>query len=380
VRLLAAGLARRGHAVRVAAIGRTSDAYELDGVRVDVLGLANLYWPFEPARRPVASRLAWHLADAFNPAMMRGLRRVLQDHRAELLHTNNLLGWSVAAWRAAVATDTPVVHTLRDYYLQCQKSTMFRAGRPCAQQCARCRLFTLPRRRLSQGVAGVVGISRFVLDSHLRAGYLRNARAAVIHNAIEFPEPAPVRTQRPAGRGVVFGCIGRIERSKGIEVAIDALRALGDGRALLRVAGAGDADYRRALGARAQGLPVEFLGHVPAAAFYADVDVLIVPSLWHEPMGRVVVEAYAAGIPVLAARRGGLPELVTDGVTGFLFEPEPRELAERMRRLLDDPERRSALGDGARRRAAEFAPDAVAARYESFYRSILPGRVECAMP
>jgi glycosyltransferase involved in cell wall biosynthesis len=370
VRLLAEGLVRRGHSVRVVAIGRKADTYELDGARVDVLRLANLYWPFDAAKRPVAARFAWHLADTFNPVMMHGLRRVLRDHRAEVLHTNNLLGWSVAAWSAAISIGVPVVHTLRDYYLECPKSKMFRDGQPCPGQCTRCRNFTLPRRILSQRVSGVVGISRFILDSHLRAGYLRNASREMIHNAIDDSDLALTRRDRQASSAVTFGYIGRIDRSKGIEVAIDALRAVADPRALLRVAGDGDRDYLRTLLSRAQGLPVEFAGQVPAARFLAGIDVLVVPSLWHEPMGRIVVEAYAAGIPVLAARRGGLPEVVTDGITGFLFEPGPSELAELMRRLLDERQLRLALGDGARRRTAEFSRDAVAARYEAFYHAM----------
>jgi glycosyltransferase involved in cell wall biosynthesis len=57
------------------------------------------------------------------------------------------------------------------------------------------------------------------------------------------------------------------------------------------------------------------------AAFYDSVDVTVVPSLWHEPLARVIFESFAHGVPVLASSRGGSPELVVPGRTGWLFDP-----------------------------------------------------------
>ena len=83
---------------------------------------------------------------------------------------------------------------------------------------------------------------------------------------------------------------------------------------------------------------------------FASIDVLLVPS-WEEPFGRVVAEAMAAGVPVVATSRGGPAELITDGVTGYLAEPQRPDLwVEPSRRLLTDANLRRRISEEARRR------------------------------
>ncbi len=77
-----------------------------------------------------------------------------------------------------------------------------------------------------------------------------------------------------------------------------------------------------------------------AAAVYADIDVLVVPSLWPENSPLVIHEAFMAGVPVVGARQGGIPGLVTHDVNGLLYDAfSPSALAAALRTLIDDPER-----------------------------------------
>jgi glycosyltransferase involved in cell wall biosynthesis len=86
-------------------------------------------------------------------------------------------------------------------------------------------------------------------------------------------------------------------------------------------------------------------------------DIAVVPSLEPEPFGMVAIEAMACGLPVLAARHGGLLDIVEDGVTGLFFEPrDARSLAEMLFRLLKDPQLRARMGvAGAQRQRAMFS-------------------------
>jgi glycosyltransferase involved in cell wall biosynthesis len=102
---------------------------------------------------------------------------------------------------------------------------------------------------------------------------------------------------------------------------------------------------------------VRFLEHVPHERMprvYAESAIIVVPSVWEEPFGLPVVEAMAAARPVVASRAGGMPELVAEGETGLLVEPdEPAALADALLTLLDDPQRRRAMGRAGRRRAVQ---------------------------
>jgi glycosyltransferase involved in cell wall biosynthesis len=102
----------------------------------------------------------------------------------------------------------------------------------------------------------------------------------------------------------------------------------------LYIGGRTDSDYVRDLRARYESSNIYFLGYVNPADFFGTIDVLLVPSLWPEPFGRIVAEAYAHGVPVIASNRGGLREIVEDGQTGFTFDPnQPSEMTERIRDL-----------------------------------------------
>jgi glycosyltransferase involved in cell wall biosynthesis len=100
----------------------------------------------------------------------------------------------------------------------------------------------------------------------------------------------------------------------------------------------------------------------------AEIDVLVVPSIWHEPLGRVVLEAYAFGVPVIATCLGGTPEIVDDGETGLLFDPRvPGELAHTIGMLAADPSRTTAMGEKALGRSADFTPQRILAEHREVY-------------
>src|SRR4029077_5123381 len=122
---------------------------------------------------------------------------------------------------------------------------------------------------------------------------------------------------------------------------------------------------------------VTFLGNcsdIPSVL--SALDVLVHCPTAPEPFGRVLAEAMAAGRPVVAARCGGIPEVVIDGVTGFLVPPvDVGAFTVAVVRLLEDPELCRRLGDAGRRRAeARFGIGAHAASVLEVYRAVLEAR------
>jgi glycosyltransferase involved in cell wall biosynthesis len=111
------------------------------------------------------------------------------------------------------------------------------------------------------------------------------------------------------------------------------------------IAGSGTPDYVESLRSGTDRPNVRFLGFVKPAEFLRGIDVLVVPSLWEEPAGRVIHEAYAHGVPVIASRLGGPPEMVVEGRTGYLFD------AGNARALADTLDRVRRNGPGAMSRA-----------------------------
>ncbi|PJI46794.1 MAG: glycosyl transferase family 1 [Pseudomonas sp.] len=347
---LSEGLLRRGHEVQVVCTGPDNGLCRetVHGVAVLRAGLRNLYWPFEEQARGPLKRLAWHALDSYNRGMRRVLERVLEEVEPDIVVCHNLSGWSISAWDAIRAAGLPIVQILHDQYLTCPRSTRFSNGRHCEVQCTSCALLRRPHAEASSEVDAVVGVSRYQLDSLVSAGYFARSRSYVVHNGSPFApqadDPAPLERHRP----LRYGFIGTLAPHKGVEWLLEAFRdALPE--ASLLIAGRGDPEYVNRLKAQADPHRVHFVGYRKASEFFREIDVAVVPTICHEPFGMVALEACAHHLPVIAARRGGLVEIIHDEVNGLLCNPdEPDSLRVAIQRLAQDPELRRRLALRAR--------------------------------
>ena len=180
----------------------------------------------------------------------------------------------------------------------------------------------------------------------------------------------------PALAGGVVGALGRLEREKGFDLLLQAMAQLaGEARPPRLILG-GDGSQREALAqqAREAGLPVEMAGFVSDVPAFLGQTGLFALSSRSEGLGLVLVEAMAAGRPVVATRVGGVPEVVVDGETGLLVEPgDVDALAAAIRRLLADPALAQRMGAAGRERvralfSAERMAEQTAAVYEELIR------------
>lgn len=368
VQSLAEALVRSNHrasVVTLCADGRGS-VDRLSGVTVIRLP-TDVPWPFGTEYKTVAHRVRIKLRDRYSATMYARLRPVLSELRPDVVHTNSLMGFSVAAWDAAASLDLPVVHTAHDWYLTCVRSTMLRAGRNCAGQCTSCAMYTAQRRSVSGRVATFVGVSDFVRDMHLGQGFFGSAGlTTVIHNP--SPPRRPMAARREAG-ALRLGFLGRIEAAKGIEPLLATLRPIA-GPFTLRIGGTGNAALVQRLKDQHADDRFEWLGRVEPQEFFGNIDVLVVPSIWNEPFGLVIGEAHSHGIPVIASRRGGIPEVVRDGINGFLYDPDrPHELADIVKQLLADRSLVAAMSVAIMARPPGLGVDDWAGAYAGIYSS-----------
>jgi len=371
VEMLAQGLVAEGMEVSVLSLHEGQDVVRemRDGVTVWRLPLRNAYWPFDLAKRSPVQRLTWHLRDMYNAAAAADLRRALLEIAPDVVHTNNLAGFSVSAWATIAALRLPIVHTARDYYLLHPNSTLFVDGATQDEAGLVPRLWSMVKKRAGRRVSAFVAISNYVKDIHLRNGHFARSTSFVVHNSVSLPS-APTVKVSGMGTPRVFGFIGRLDPSKGVELLLDAARRAPDTQ--WRIAGGGRPEYVAAL---KQSAPanVVFLGHQDPAVFFAQVHVLVVPSMWAEPLGRVVLEAYAHGVPVLASGLGGLADVVDAGRTGWYFDVRDVDsLLDAMHRAQDADI--ATLSAACLVRAQDFGMSAIAGQYLSIYRAALPGR------
>jgi len=216
------------------------------------------------------------------------------------------------------------------------------------------RVFHLLGRRLGCFVAASKAVAR-----SLYAIGIAPERVQVVHNGLDLTAPAAAVLARAADCALRVGIVGQIGSWKGHE---DLLMAFGRLAAQhpsveLHVFGRGTEGYVGKLRCLAESLHltgrVFWRGFEPdrAKAFQA-IDVCVIPSRVEEAFGLTAVEAGLIGLPVIASRRGALPEIVEDGVTGRLCDAEnPADLAAKLAELLSDADVRNRMGAAGRQRA-----------------------------
>ena len=181
-------------------------------------------------------------------------------------------------------------------------------------------------------------------------------------------------------RPLRVGYVGTLVWHKGVHVLLDAVRGLPAAAYELKIFGSPGVfpEYAAELRTRAAGLPVHFMGAFDrerVADVYAQIDVLVVPSLWLENSPLVIHEALMAGIPVVGARIGGIADLVEDGRTGLLYDPASSgELEAVLRGVIEKPERLHDLAVQARTRPRVKSIAEDAREWEAAYADVIRRR------
>lgn len=326
VALLAEQLTSMGHQVGAACIEREGVPKTMqNGVAVYRMPHHNSFWLEDWPGHSRGQRLWQKMRQQWNTQIEAEFDRIVEDFKPDVVNTHSIVDVSTLVWRAARKHGVPIVHTLRDYDMLCGNAAMFRRGEPCSHWHLGCKITNLSKLWTNKWVSAVAAVGQATLDMHLNHGFFSHLppeRRRVIWNGAIVPEKASRdretfdRSQQP----MTFGYLGRINVEKGVGTLIDAFRRIGNGNWRVRIAGqAPDTldDFKK----QAAGLPIEFVGWVDPFEFFRELDALIVPSIWAEPLPRTILESYAIGVPVIGARSGGIPDLIGSENNAWLFEP-----------------------------------------------------------
>jgi len=290
----------------------------------------------------------------FTPGSFVRVGRELRSFRPDVVHVHEPLAPSTSMF-ATIRSHAPVVATFHAF---AERSRLLDVAAPLLRAVWR----KLAARVAVSGAAASFMGSRFGDD-------LRIVPNGVDIEAFSGAEPAKLAP----GRRVLW--VGRLDRQKGFPVAVRAFAELAPAHPDLTLIVAGDGDERGAVSELLPGIRdrVLMLGTVPHAelpAYHAAADVFVAPALGQESFGIVLVEAMAAGLPVVASAIAGYDEVIRDGIDGILVPPNDQHaLAAAIGRVLTDPELARRLGESGRERATEFSWDSITGDLEGIYET-----------
>lgn len=296
---------KNGHKVRVLTLSNEKKRKKelLNGVDVVYLPLANIYWPFQKKRGRI-SRLLWHFLDLYNPVMARKVGKEIDDFNPDVVHTNNISGFSVAVWKKIKNKKVKLVHTSRDYYLFHPNSTMFNKNGNMDTSLASVRFWSFIKRRMSRHVDTYIGISDYILKFHRDDGFFIRSEVDCIYNAVDA-----IEVKKITSRNLRVGFIGRLTEDKGFDIFCNIAEKYKDDTTIkFSAAGRFNADEKE-LRVRAHKSEISLLGFISISEFLQNVDIVILPVKWREPFGRVVAESALAGKVVITNFVGGITEI-----------------------------------------------------------------------
>ena len=338
---LAVWLAAGGHEVRVLTSAFSPEEIgcgdEGDGVVVERLEFPHIY-PLDRMKHPLPLRGIWHWQDHFSRVAERQCAKTIENFAPDLINVHNLQGLGYSALRAVAASGVPCVQTLHDLGYLCLNMAMFRKERECPGRHLPCALSGAVKRRYWAGIERLSfwSPSRAVLERY-RPHLPSHFEATAIRYPLTFATSEVARQRGSGPLRLLY--VGQITAIKGVEFILGVLAELSRAYAFHFQLVGGGAELERLREKYRGAAWVEFIGHVPPEQVgdYMQVsDLMLAPSLWFETSSLVIYQAIKLGLPVVASRTGGLPEIVT--VNGALAEPgDAVAWTAQLRAVLSDP-------------------------------------------
>jgi glycosyltransferase involved in cell wall biosynthesis len=297
---------------------------------------------YEETNDRIESLPGWQIATRtiWSQEAYQVVKHRLQDQPFNLIHVQNFFPLiSPSVYYAARDVGVPVVQTLRNYRLLCPNALFFREG----QICEDCLGKPIPYSGIVHGCyrnnRAASAVTAAMLTMHRAIGTWNNlvdVYIALTHfsrqKLIQGGVPAQKIVVKPnfvhpdpgvgTGKGGYALYVGRLSVEKGLDTLLAAWEQIGD-RIPLKIVGDGPLS-EMVISAKEKLPKVEWLGRRSISEVHAlmgEASVLIFPSKWYETFGRVAVEAFAKGTPVIAAKIGAIAELVDHGRTGLHFQP-----------------------------------------------------------
>lgn len=332
----------------------------------------------------------------FSYGQYRKIKRHIELTKPDIVHVHNYFPLiTPAVFYAAKKMKVPVVHTLHNYRAVCPTAFLLHKDQIQERSLKQSSWWVVKERVYRNSWLGSLALAAMV-ETHKKIGTWQTKvdcfialtdfskakfveagwpqqKIVVKPNFLDDPfvGGSSVRTNENSGGYALY--VGRLSPEKGIKVLVEAwndinlpLKIIGDGPLK---------DYVSSVSSR-QNSRVDYLGlkaRPEARELIRNADFLIVPSVWYETFGMVIIEAFAAGTPVVCSKLGSMANMVVDGMTGLHFEAgNAGSLAEKVQCLFDNPEKAREMGENARRvYLSEYTPDKNYEKLIQIYQQVI---------
>ncbi len=265
-------------------------------------------------------KLSNKLIELYNFSIKKEFKKLLKEFKPDIIHTNNVYGISPLIWKWAYQNNITCVHTIRDYWIVNPKVVLPKKNNLFLST------YQSYFRKYSNYVSGVTAPSKFTLNNVMRFSYFKNSIIKCIPNSIDldYEKTREIINEKRLKNdaNIQFLYVGVLEEHKGIMNLLEAFSKIENKYISLTICGDGKLK-EVVISASKNDKRISYKGKLTKDEVneeYKNSDVLIIPSIWDEPFGRVVIEANQFGTPVIGANKAGIKEILENMNSGVLFQ------------------------------------------------------------
>ncbi|WP_286708999.1 glycosyltransferase family 4 protein [Methanothermobacter sp. EMTCatA1] len=363
-------LLKKNHEVSVVTTSKSGELQNeiVDNVHIHRLPL-NIYPITEFHKQNILKRALWHIIELSNVNAYLKVKEILKNEAPDLVHIHDYKGLSLLSFKAVKDLNLPLVFTAHDYTPICVRSNLLNGkGRVCEKPRLACEKYINIHKFINPDV--VTAPSEFTLKKLESKGLFNDVKKIVLPNPIET-------RKKPLAKyydnlDILF--VGSLSKHKGLHILIRAFKELKEDNLRLHIIGKGpDEGGLRKLAEGDERITFHgFLSGDELMNMYRMANVTVVPSIWYEVFGMIILESFINSTPVVASRIGGIPELVKDGYNGFLFEPgSVNGLKSILGKISDDPSILKELEKNAYESSRGYSIENHVKKLEEIYRGLL---------
>lgn len=317
IKILAENLKKNGYEIAVYSLDSKSkeiEEEEINGIKI----FRGKGGTFKARKRlsnneSILTKITNKLVEMNNFYIDNEIEEVFNKFKPDIIHTNNLYGISTRIWKIASKYGIPIVHTLRDYWLL---NPLISSKK----------IFRNKMKINSNKVNFVTAPSEYTLNKFLDNNFFQNAKSKIVYNAVnlelEQTNKDVNEKKNNKNKNIRFMYVGMLVHKKGITNMIEAFLKNKDNNISLHIYGDGELkEYVENMTKKDK--RINYYGKLSKAQLdkeWIKNDVLIVPSIWEEPFGRVVIEANQHGLPVIGSNKGGIKEIINLIGTGEICD------------------------------------------------------------
>lgn len=326
IKLLAEGLKSEGHNVAIFCIdGKNKGIVKenIEGIEIYRSDSGKFEFYDEKDTRKTYKKIINRLIGINNRYVGKNLKKVLEEFRPDIVHINNIIGISSIIWKVIKKKNIKMVQTARDYWIV---SPVEEEKSKDLLRKMQIFLHHKVYKRRSCLVDCITAPSKIALDKILETGYFKNCKKEYVYNPIDinFDNTKKIieKKMKNNSENIKFIYVGRYSKEKGIENLLNAFCKVKNQNITLEFCGQGTENetINKFIEDDSRIKNCGMLNKENLEKEYIDSDVIIVPSIWEEPFGRVVIEANQYGLPVIGSNRGGIKETLDLIHTGKTFQ------------------------------------------------------------